>query len=64
VISSFKQVDLAAREPELLVVPDTGDAHPAVLHLLFGRGEPAFEIALAGAERRCRGTRLVSSGRS
>ena len=46
----LQQLDLALRQPELLVVADARDPHPAVLHLGLARGQPPLEIALAGGE--------------
>src|SRR6266849_1134816 len=59
----LEQIDLALGQPELLVVADTGDAHPAVLHLGLGRGQASLEVALARAERRQLPAQRAGGGR-
>src|SRR5262249_40380277 len=58
----LEQLDLALREPELLVVADAGDAHPPILHLGLGGREPLLEVALACVERGRRGATRVGRG--
>ena len=46
----LEQLDLALRQPELLVVPDARDAHATILHPGLDLGEASLELALLRGE--------------